>query len=143
MRPVALVRHGSAGNRAAHVGDDSLRPLDERGQREAKAIAELLSGRMPLQIRTSPSLRCVQTISPLSDRTGVAAEQLDELAEGADPDPAALVEDDGPLLVLCTHGDVIGRLIGFDRPARKGSVWLCEWDGDRLEPVTYIRKPGA
>lgn len=141
MRPVALVRHGSAGDRAVWAGDDALRPLDDRGRREAEAIARLLCDRMPLRILTSPAVRCVQTVVPLAELVGVPAEHTSGLAEGADPDAAELVEDAGPLLVLCSHGDVIGRLIGFDRPARKGSIWLCEWDGQRLDPVSYVRKP--
>ena len=142
MRPVALVRHGSAGDRAAYAGDDALRPLDERGLREATAIADALCDRTPLRILTSPAVRCVQTIAPLAERTGVPAEPVAGLAEGAQPDPAELIDGGEPFLVLCSHGDVIGRLIGFERPARKGSIWLCEWDGGDLEPVTSIRTPG-
>lgn len=143
MRAVAVVRHGSAGDRAAHRGDDALRPLDARGLREAEAIADVLAGRMPLRILTSPAVRCIQTVAPLSQRTGVPAERVAALAEGADPQPASLISSEGPLLVLCSHGDVIGRLIGFGRPARKGSVWMCEWDGSELRPATYLRKPRA
>lgn len=138
---VAIVRHASAGDRTAWRGDDALRPLDEKGTRQAAAIAGLLAARRPVRIASSPAIRCLRTVGPLVQATGVPLEALPELAEGEDPEPADLLKPaTGSPVVLCSHGDVIGRLIGFDRPCRKGSIWLCEWDGELLAPHTYIRK---
>lgn len=138
---VAIVRHASAGDRTAWRGDDALRPLDAKGMRQAAAIADQLAARRPLRIASSPAVRCLQTVEPLAEAAGIALEPLPGLAEGEDPDPARLLEPAaGSPVVLCSHGDVIGRLIGFDRPCRKGSIWLCEWDGELLWAHTYIRK---
>jgi len=140
---VMIVRHGSAGDRAAWAGADALRPLDGIGREQATAISRLLAPRAPLTVLSSPAVRCVQTVAPLAERIGAAVEQLAALAEGAVPTTADLLGAgaDRPPAVLCSHGDVIGHLIGFDQPCRKGSIWLCEWDGVRLLPQTYVRKP--
>ena len=39
---VYLVRHATAGHRASWDGDDQLRPLDERGVRQAEGLDEAL-----------------------------------------------------------------------------------------------------
>jgi 8-oxo-(d)GTP phosphatase len=133
---ILLVRHGRAGKRGTHA-DDTVRPLDKKGRKQAKRLAEMLSGRPVNRILSSPYTRCVQTVEPLAERLGIEIEPREELAEGAPPSAVeALVESlkdaDGDV-VLCTHGDVIANLIGVDRPARKGSVWILD-----PEPVDYV-----
>ena len=64
---VYLVRHATAGHRASWEGDDDrLRPLDDRGRRQAEGLVELLgrrdferivSVRRPLQSRPSSRSR--------------------------------------------------------------------------------------
>jgi hypothetical protein len=46
------------------------------------------------------------------------------------------VADDTP--VLCSHGDIILDLVGWERQARKGSTWILEPDGDRFAPAVYL-----
>lgn len=72
-----LVRHG----RAAAGWDTSIDPpLDRRGRIQADDVAgrlaELLAGEAPIDIVSSPLLRCRQTAAPLAQRwnTGVAVE---------------------------------------------------------------------
>lgn len=105
-----VVRHASAGDRSRWAGDDRLRPLDERGRRQA---AELVEELRPLKIRrivSSPYARCVQTVEPLAEELGLEVELDNRLAEGAGSAAAELLRDAG--VVACTHGDVIHDLLG-------------------------------
>jgi 8-oxo-(d)GTP phosphatase len=136
---ILLVRHGHAGKRGKFGGEDSLRPLDGRGRRQAAALPGLLAAYPVARVLTSPYTRCIQTVEPLAQRLGVEMEQLAELGEGT---PVASVRDllvslDGETVAACTHGDIIAELIGPSREARKGSVWVL--DGPGLDPVEYLR----
>jgi phosphohistidine phosphatase SixA len=130
-----LLRHAKAGDRQAWAGDDRLRPLDERGRRQAEALVELLR---PLGIRrivSSPYVRCVQTVEPLAAALGLAVELDERLAEGARAASAPLLAEDG--VVACTHGDVIEELLG--RPLKKGAAAILE---DSRETRT-VRAPSG
>jgi 8-oxo-dGTP diphosphatase len=136
---ILLVRHGRAGKRGSAGADDSLRPLDEKGRRQAAALAATLTERPLERIISSPFVRCVETIEPLARAAGLTIELRDELAEGASAVAARrLIEEvAGQETALCSHGDVIGELIGHDRRAGKGSVWLLDPD-QNLAPIEYL-----
>ena len=88
------------------------------------------------RILCSPTLRCHQTIQPLARDRLLGIEPLAAL--GVDGDPSELLElfwdRQLPNMVLCTHGEMIGRLFarlagqGLVAPAPlvwpKGSAWL-------------------
>lgn len=141
--PLYLLRHGMAGRRGEWEGDDALRPLDKKGRKQAAKLAELFGDLAIERILSSPFVRCVQTVEPLSEAMGIPIETRKELAEGAGPKKAAslLEEISGTDSVLCTHGDVIADLIGYDRPAKKGSVWVLERDGGKFAPSSYLPPP--
>jgi phosphohistidine phosphatase SixA len=136
---ILLVRHGRAGRRGSAGADDSLRPLDEKGRRQAAALAAALSERPLERIISSPFVRCVETIEPLARAAGLTIELRDELAEGASAGDARglIAEVNGQEAALCSHGDVIAELIGHHRQAKKGSVWLLDPEND-LTPVGYL-----
>jgi broad specificity phosphatase PhoE len=139
-----VVRHSSAGDRAAWVGDDDERPLDELGWRQAQWLVEVFSDRPVGRILSSPAIRCVQTVQPLAVERGVELELELGLAEGASAAALSLVRDLGEPdsdVVLCSHGDVIGSLVGEGRPCRKGSVWVLERTRDGWEPSEYLKPP--
>jgi phosphohistidine phosphatase SixA len=134
---IYLVRHASAGVALADQAADRDRPLDTKGIKQAQAIAERLGSLEISGLYSSPYLRCVQTLHPLSQRTGLAICHREELAEGRDfAAPLALCESLADGAVICSHGDVIPALIeammrrgleisgptGF----RKASVWVIE-----------------
>ncbi|MFM8815053.1 MAG: SixA phosphatase family protein [Actinomycetes bacterium] len=135
-----LVRHAKAGKRSQWDTDDSLRPLVAEGVRQAEVIAESIAPLHPTALFSSPYVRCMQTLEPLSRATGLHVAPHDLLAEGVDF--SRTVEwmhtlADGA--VMCSHGDVIPEVIdalerrgmevsGF-RESRKGSVWIL----DRLD----------
>lgn len=138
-----LVRHGTAGNRRDWEGDDRLRPLDEKGRRQAVALAESLIHYPVKHILSSPYLRCTQTVAPLADRLGLPVMQVEQLAEGATmKEVEGLIEgmDDG-LAVLCTHGDVVEQIVGTEAPNRKGGFWLVKKVDDGVVPVRYVPPP--
>lgn len=105
-----LLRHASAGDRARWVGDDRLRPLDERGHRQAAGLVDELRQFDVRRVVSSPYTRCVETVEPLAAALGLEVELDDRLAEGAGSAAAELLQEKG--VVACTHGDVIHDLLG-------------------------------
>ena len=139
---VLLVRHGDAGDRGDWSGDDALRPLDERGRRQAEGLVELLQTREVSRICSSPYVRCAQTVEPLAIDRRLPVEHTMRLAEGASVDDvlALLVElgtHASPL--LSTHGDVVEALLGHD--SEKGSIWVIEHRGGKLAKLEYLGPP--
>jgi 8-oxo-dGTP diphosphatase len=135
---VYLVRHASAGHRASWQGDDELRPLDERGRRQAEALVTQLAGRDFSRILSSPYVRCMQSVEPLAAARGLEVEAVDALAEGAGE--AAALELfrslDAPA-VACVHGDLAAALLG--ETLKKGATAVLDVNDDvevleRLDP---------
>lgn len=137
-----LVRHGTAGNRKDWEGDDRLRPLDAKGVRQAQALAGILMHYPIRHVLSSPYVRCVQTVEPLSERLGLPIREAGELAEGAGAgDVNRLVGGLEGLAVLCTHGDVIEQIVGEDAPNRKGGFWLLTAGPAGVKPSRYVPPP--
>ena len=134
-----LLRHAHAGDRLKWSGPDDLRPLSEKGWRQARALVALLDGEAIDAITTSPSLRCVQTVEPLAKHRGLHLEEDARLLEGHDPaDAFAWLNQRtaSQSLVACTHGDIVPAVLdlveraGADVPEDqrwpKGSTWVLE-----------------
>jgi 8-oxo-(d)GTP phosphatase len=137
--PLLIVRHGRAGDRSKWTGDDRDRPLDRRGRRQAKWLVEALAEFPIERILSSPFARCVQTVEPLAKARNLPVERVDALAEGAAESGARLLREvAGTCAVLCTHGDVIARIVP-GKLAKKGSVWVLSGDG--LSPLRYLEPP--
>ena len=64
--PILLVRHAVAASRSKWDGDDRLRPLTKRGQRQALDLVSQLSEQPVHRVLSSPYLRCVDTVAPLA-----------------------------------------------------------------------------
>ena len=139
---VVVVRHGTAGDRPNWDGEDRLRPLDARGERQAAALPGALSG-LPIQrILTSPYVRCVQSVQPLAATLGVEVEVTAALVEGAArADVMPLLATTSAGTVLCTHGDVCHELVGR-RKTPKGSAWVVDVGARGLTVVRHIPAPG-
>lgn len=146
--PIFLVRHAKAGSRSSWVEDDRLRPISKPGRAQAEALADGLKGLRPARILSSPYLRCMQTVRPLSLASGVPVEALEDLAEGGDVASAwARVLAQPGEIVVCSHGDLIpamvelaaleGATLAGDRECRKGSVWQMERIAGRVVEGTY------
>jgi len=136
---VLLVRHARAGDRDRWTQDDRLRPLDERGQRQARAMVTPLAGWAVTRLVSSPYVRCVQTLEPLSAHLGLPIEHDVAVAEGVPVEKARqLIARLGPgPVVLCTHGDVIEELVGEGEPKKKGSTWLLTRRDKSVQTVRY------
>jgi 8-oxo-dGTP diphosphatase len=138
---VYLVRHARAGHRETWPGeDDTLRPLDERGLRQAEALVTQLADRDFSRILTSPYTRCVQTVEPLAEARGLPVEAVDSLAEGAG-EAAALdlfrgLEAPG---VACVHGDLVEALVG--ESAKKGATVVLDVSDDTVEVLDRLDPP--
>jgi 8-oxo-dGTP diphosphatase len=122
---VYLVRHARAGKGSEWVGDDRLRPLDERGVRQAHGLVEQLADRKFGRILSSPYDRCVQTVEPLAEARALPLEQEEGLAEGAGAEAALqLLQGGGDAVVACVHGDLVEELLG--RKLKKGATAVLE-----------------
>lgn len=145
---IFLVRHAHAGSSASWHGPDDQRPLTDRGQLQAKRIAEALLAEGARSVVSSPYLRCVQTVSPLAAMIGGEVEESPDLAEGAGGERAArMVANAAAGTVFCSHGDVLHELVGYlaamGAPVRtalqfeKGAVLRLDRDGTRIVSVQY------
>jgi 8-oxo-(d)GTP phosphatase len=157
---IYLVRHAQAGTRHDWAGDDLSRPLTKEGRRQAADLVDVFADVDIQQIRSSPFLRCVETVSPLSARRSHGHDRLpvsidNALAEGPAIAAIGLVRSlIGVDAVLCSHGDIIPavldalvRLDGIDLGpmprCQKGSTWILEADANRhvFTSAQYISPP--
>jgi 8-oxo-dGTP diphosphatase len=122
-----LVRHASAGSRTEWEGDDSERPLDERGVEQARTLVERLADLPVERILTSPYRRCVETVEPLAAARGLGAELCPELGEDRQmSEGVALVRAlAGSDVVVCGHGGLQAAV--RDAPRwKKGSTFVVD-----------------
>ena len=152
---ILLVRHARAGRRDRWRGDDRLRPLSKAGKAQAQALPGLFRGIGGDQARlvSSPWLRCIETLAPLAAVLGLAVEADDALGEGMGDKAVEAMPRwmHGPSGVLCTHGDVVERILadlahrGVDlgrRPqAAKGSVWVLTGSEGTVRTARYLPPP--
>ena len=141
MKEFILVRHASAGSREEWSGSDRLRPLDDRGRRQAEGLVAALAGYPVERILSSPSVRCTETVLPLAGERGLDVEERLELGERAGRESAlALVDgEEGPGLVVCTHGDVVEELLGDGMKKGEARILVCE--SGALRTLATIRPP--
>ena len=133
---ILLVRHALAGVRGTWPGDDLARELSGTGRAQADAIAEQWADAGAGAVLSSRAVRCVETVRPLAEGLGLPVQERPELLEGVAPVEAlAWLEAlrHAPVVVACSHGDVIGgtlerlrdRGTPLDGPLDwpKGSTW--------------------
>ena len=116
---VVLLRHASAGDRAAWTGDDRRRPLDKKGWKRATRLVDELRELGVTRVLSSPYDRCVQTVEPFAEELGVGIEIDDRLAEGAGREAALELLGRLEDAVACTHGDIVEEILG--RSLKKGA----------------------
>ena len=150
-----VIRHTHAGHRSSWDGPDDLRPLSTKGRRQAEAIADHLASAGIDRLVSSDSVRCVQSLEPLSQRLGVPVEldrRLREGAAGEDAlDLASELRKEHAAAALCSHGDVIPDMLRilkattarFKDPLQwpKASTWVLTWDDGRWTRARYIPPP--
>jgi len=151
--PLILVRHASAGRKADWPGDDQSRPLDARGEADARALAGLMACFAPAgRVISSPALRCTDTVRPYAAGFGGTVEaeacllpygraagfsSRTEQADALRRLLSALVADRRPV-VLCLHRenlhDVLAEAcsalgattaVPADSSLPKGGFWVA------------------
>ena len=152
---IHLIRHGHAGKRGEWTGDDTLRPLSEKGRVQAELIGRDLAEVGIDQLWSSQYVRCVQTLEPLGERLELAVAHVPELAEGASGgsalDALLAAVASGHTVAASSHGDVIPAMIrvarhrgatltGPDQPRKGGRYQLQVVDGC-VGSITYVERP--
>ena len=151
--PLILLRHASAGTKAAWKGDDAARPLDAAGARDAGVIAGSLGCFGISRIVSAPAARCVGTVRPYAAAVGgVEVEPTFDVTHGrAVPGPeaekaaATLAAADDPV-VICAHRENLPVLVAAacaelgaepprGKPLHKGEFLVLHRDDGRLAAV--------
>jgi 8-oxo-dGTP diphosphatase len=151
--PLLLLRHASAGSKGSWKGDDSARPLDAEGEREASALPGLLRCFGVSRVVSAPAERCVGTVRRYADAVGgVEVEPVFDVTHhraGSGPDAekaaAALAAADEPV-VICAHRENIPVLVAAacaelgaeppaGKPLRKAEFLVLHRSDGRLAAV--------
>jgi phosphohistidine phosphatase SixA len=145
-----LVRHAKAGSRERWTEPDRNRPLTEAGRIQAKALIDLI-GKGVRSVKSSPYVRCVETVAPLAAALGLKVEEEDRLAEGAGPEWALNQLASVAGSVLCTHGDVMAEVVQFLADEHvpttggmqwaKAATWAFDVAGGRIVAARYLPPP--
>jgi 8-oxo-dGTP diphosphatase len=152
--PIILLRHAKALKRDDWDGDDGDRPLEHRGQLQAKRLLPIYLPYGVNEFHTSDALRCIETIDPMVrslEKTPIFSADLSEYGYAKDKDvPLDYVQDlmdRGISAIVCSHNPIIPKLVkklvgkkyfkSMDRelePAqaivlhcRNGEVIACDW----------------
>jgi broad specificity phosphatase PhoE len=147
---VYVVRHAHAGDRVSWKGPDELRPLSQKGWKQAAALAARIEDVEVLL--SSYYLRCRQTLEPLAQRLGLPIHDEPRLVEGTPfPEFLALLTTPAPPTAMCTHGDIVESLVDYlvqkrlTDPRRAGSskasVWVLEVADAAIRSAEYMPPP--
>lgn len=117
-RVLAVARHGRAKQRSAWKGDETTRPLTAQGQAQARALVDVLAAFGVAEVVTSPWARCLRTVTPYAEATGLTPREVGALTEDAvHTDPQAAVAAVGALLtdprdvVVCAHRPTLAQVL--------------------------------
>ncbi|MFT4263501.1 MAG: NUDIX hydrolase [Nocardioides sp.] len=110
-RTVVIVRHAESRARSTWRGDDRQRPLLAAGRARAERLVPVLAAYGVERIVTSPSARCVQTVSPYAGAAGLTPATEALLSEeGATPPLTRALVAGLPgrrPVAVCTHRPVL------------------------------------
>jgi 8-oxo-dGTP diphosphatase len=116
--PIVALRHAKALPREEWKGKDAARPLSPRGRRQAASIVGPLLAFGVRRIVSSPAVRCVETVKPLSDAIGRKVETSGLIGQDAweegKSDARTVVGDRVRARkpsVLCSHGPVLPDIL--------------------------------
>jgi 8-oxo-dGTP diphosphatase len=144
---VLFVRHAYAGEREDWSAPDSARPLDDTGEAQAAALAELLALFQPTRLVSASPRRCVQTLAPLAKALDLPIEVesvFDETAHEQDRAAAAArlgpLASGSPVTVVCSQGQVIkqtmprftGQGTATEYATPKATGWVLPYAEGRL-----------
>ena len=154
---LVFIRHAKAGSSDHFDGEDFYRPLSKPGGRQALDIADLAELKGTDSIVSSPFIRCIQTVEPLSEKLGIPIDTDPILGDATTSGNLEIwlgqaASDVSQCKVVCSHGDVIPVLVGllFDRlpgieyPAlcSKGSQWYFDMGAGAIFAAKYRELDG-
>lgn len=116
--PIIALRHAKALGREDWDGADAARPLAPRGKKQANSVVGPLLAFGARKIISSPAVRCVKTVVPLSAALGRKVETTplisqDAWEEGAS-DARTIIGQRvraRKAAVLCSHGPVLPEIL--------------------------------
>ncbi len=116
--PLAVVRHADSVPRKQWDEPDPLRPLDNDGRAQARALVPVLAAYGIERVITSPSTRCFTTVQPYAAAAGIRLRSKAGLSEETfeqDPDRAgrhlkSLLKRGEPA-ALCTHRPLLPSVL--------------------------------
>jgi 8-oxo-dGTP diphosphatase len=118
-RPVVIIRHAQAQDRAKWTKLDGLRPLTEEGRARARGAISLLAALGVRKVISSPWTRCRQTVRPFANRARLALNTNRWLTESAAKSKPARaiglmqrIMHGGPPVAICSHRPVLPLLLG-------------------------------
>jgi 8-oxo-dGTP diphosphatase len=148
-----VVRHAKAGSRGHWTGDDRLRPLSQKGFKQAEALVPIFKPFPVTAIFSSPFLRCMQTVAPLAQARGVTVNEEPSLAEGNGLAGAMKLMGNPGLdaALLSTHGDIVWELVEdlvnrhIVKPGvggyEKGATWVVDVEDRTPVRARFIEAP--
>lgn len=131
--PLVIVRHAAAMKRSEFEGPDTSRPLDSRGQRQARRLVGCLSAYGIVDVISSDAIRCVRTLKPYARSAGLEISQDPIWSEDCEDrrhlrrKVKRLLDSKTPA-ALCTHRPVLPMVfdaLGID-------------PGGRLSPGEFV-----
>jgi phosphohistidine phosphatase len=144
-----FLRHAHAGDPGAWDAPDALRPLSEKGERQAARMGRFLArvGLAPDAMITSPKVRAARTAEIVAVQLGIAVatdprlagpfdlEDLEEiLADAGSPARPVIVGHDPDF------SDLIASLVGAASiPMKKGALARVDVDGPLLAGAGTLR----
>ena len=157
--PIILLRHAKALKRTDWDGDDGDRPLEHRGQMQAKRLLPIYMPYNVSEIHTSDALRCIETVDFIArslQKTPIFSSDLSEYGFAKDREaPLDYVQDlmdRGVPVIVCSHNPIIPKVVkklvgkkyfkSMDRDlepsqaivlhCRAGEVIACDWIDEPL-----------
>lgn len=155
MAGLVLIRHGEAGNRGDWPDDDRLRPLTSVGLGQAEGLIRLLDAIPFDRIRSSPYVRCRQTVEPLARARSLPVVDDEALAEGGSLNGLleAVALASGGWWAACTHGDLLHQLLRLladsgkvgkeETGDAKGGSWVLEVAPSGITSARYLPPPAG
>jgi 8-oxo-dGTP pyrophosphatase MutT (NUDIX family)/phosphohistidine phosphatase SixA len=154
---IIALRHGKAVSSGNWTDGDQKRPLTSQGKQQAIALAPIIASWHPRKLISSTAERCTQTITPLSQATGLTVKFTKDISQHAYENNEANVR--GVILkrihkrktvVLCSHSPVLGEImhevaqataslresLPAEVPLKTGSFWVIHLSA--TNPATGI-----
>ncbi len=125
-RAFVLVRHARAKRRKAWDGPDIKRPITKAGTQRAHELVPLFAAFGARKVSSSPAERCMATVQPYSEATGVSVTEHKSLTEPSHADkPLRTAETFVQLLrkpssrVVCAHRPTLPTIVEMLRAATR------------------------